>query len=280
MTTPVLALEKLYRDMQTTFAAEAGLLSAPEKSHFTGTAGIAGSPSAAAEVRILFTAPGTVGVPGITYQVSTDDGETYGPVTPLLAASSISVLGVVLTISGVVALNDFVRWVALGPALPKFAFGTREPPKRGDTLRICVVPGDDAGDAGEVSAARNPGRSPTRPLATLNELFTLWVEAFDDTLGEAEDELSQWKATRLLWDGAIRVIYKSAHGTFEVVSTEHMTERSTRRHHWTMRSVVSIQAMVPDAPAFVISPPNALQTPTLTSPGLPDDSDTPETITP
>jgi hypothetical protein len=277
---PLLALERLYNDVRTRFANEAGLLSAPETARFTGAAGIAGSPTNGAEVKILFVVGGVVGVPGITYQASLDDGATYGPITPLGVATTILVLGVTLTLAGVVTAADFVRWVQSGPAVPAFAFGTREPAKRGDTYRVTFVPGDDAGDAGEVRPARNPGRDP-RPLHTLVETFTVYCEAFDnDASGNPEVELLQWKAARLLWDGVIRAIYLSAHGTYEVISTEHMTERSTRRHAWAMRSVIAIQSMVPDAPSYVITPPSVVQTPTLQIPGLPDDSDPPETITP
>lgn len=278
MTVPILALEKLYDDVRTRFASEAGFLSLPETSGFTGTASIAGSPTAAAEAKVLFVVGGTVGIAGITYKVSTDDGASYGPITPLGIATTIVLLGVTLTIAGAVVADDFVRWVASGPAVPVFAFGTREPAKRGDSLRVIFVPGDEAGDAGEVGPARNPGRDP-RPLMTLGELFTVYCEAYDSTGPEVE--LAQWKAARLLWDAVMRAIYLSAHGTFEVQSTEHMTDRSTRRHAWAIRSLVTVQAPVPDSPAYVLSPPNiAEQTATLGGPGLPDDSDTPEIITP
>jgi hypothetical protein len=282
--TPVLALEKLYNDVRTRFAVEAGFLSAPEISRFTGVAAIAGSPTDTAEVKVLFVVGGVVGVAGITYQVSFDDGATYGAVTPLGLAGAIVVLGVTLTISGAVTAADFVRWVQSGVPAPVFAFGTREPPKRGTVLRVCFVPGDEAGNAGDVGPARNPGGI-TRSLGTLHELFTIVVEAFDDTPTRPEVELYQWKACRLLWDAVMRAIYLSAHGTYEVQSTEHMTERSTRRHAWAMRSLVAIQSVIPDAAAYVLTPPNiAEQTATLRIPDPPapphDDSDQPETITP
>jgi hypothetical protein len=275
---PVLALEKLYADVQALFAAEAGFVSLPEVSRFTGAAALSGAPTDSAEIKVLFVVGGVVGVPGITYQVSLDDGATYGPITPLGVATTIVVLGVTLTIGGAVTAADFVRWVQRSPSVPVFAFGTREPPKRGDTYRVTFVPGDETGDAGEWRPARNVGRDP-RPLATLGELFMVYCEAFDAT--QPEKELPQWKAARLLWDGVMRAIYRSAHGTFEVRTTEHLVDRSTRRHAWAIRSLIEIQAMVPDSPAYVLTPPNiAEQTATLTGPGLPDDSDPPEDITP
>jgi len=270
----ILALEKLYTDVQTRFAAEAGLISLPETAWFTGTAAISGSPTAAACVRVLFPTGGTVGVAGIVYRVSLDDGASFGAPVALDLATSILVLGVTLTISGAVTAGDTVRWIQTGPAVPAFQFGTREPAKRGDTYRVIFVPGDEAGNAGEVRAARNPGRNP-RPLATFDELFTIYCEAFDATAISPEVELRQWKAARLLWDAVVRAIYLSAHGTYEVVSVEHMIERATRRHAWTIRSLVRIQSMVPDAPGFVLRAPTSVA---LTV-GLEVDDDPVETIT-
>lgn len=276
--TPVLALEQLYNDVRTRFAAEAGILSLPELSRPTLGASLVGSPTDTAQVKVVIVVGGVVGVAGITFKTSLDDGATFGPVLALGVATSILVLGVTLNLAGALLADDFVRWVASGPAVPKFAFGTREPAKRGDPFKITFVPGDESGGAGEVLPARNIGRDP-RPLATLAELCTIYVEQFDDTPGNPEVELYQWKACRLLWDGVLRAIYLSAHGTYEVVSTEHMTERSTRRHAWAMRSVIAIQSMVPDAPAYVLTAPVCEQTPTLTN-TVTDDSDTPEIITP
>lgn len=274
MTVPVLALEKLFGDVQTRFASEAGLLGLPETAWFTGTASIAGSPTAASETRVLFTVGGVVGVAGIFYRVSTDDGATYGAPIALGLSTSILVLGVTLTLAGAVTANDFVRWTQNGPAVPVFQFGTREPAKRGDVYRVVFVPGDESGNAGALVAPRNPGRNP-RPLHTLDELFTVYVEAFDSSAGKPEIELAQWKAARILWDAVIRAIYLSAHGTYEVISTQHMVDRSTRRHAWTMRSVIAIQSMVPDAPGFVLSAPTSIA---LTV-GLEVDDDPVEIIT-
>lgn len=272
MTVPVLAIEKLFGDVAARFAAEAAVVGLPEVSRFSGTASIAGVPTDASETRILFTVGGTVGVAGIFYRVSTDDGATYGAATALGTGDEITVLGVTLTISGTVGADDFVRWTQTGPAVPTFAFGTREPAKRGDTRRVIFVPGDDSGNAGDYAPARNPGRNP-RPLGTLRERFTLYVEAFDST--SPESELAQWKAARLLWDATVRAIYLAAHGTFAILSTSHMIDRSTRRHAWSIRSIVEVEAMVPDAPAFIPTAPLDVE---LTA-GLEVDDDAPVIIT-
>lgn len=128
------------------------------------------------------------------------------------------------------------------------AFGWREPARRrGTTHRIVWVPGDDkSGSMGAVGPARNPGRDP-RPLATIREAFTVYVEATD--LSAAENELAQWKAARLLFDAWLRCVYKAAHGTFAIGTPAYLVERKERRHGVTIRVPCTIEAMVPDEPA-------------------------------
>ncbi|AKF06076.1 hypothetical protein [Sandaracinus amylolyticus] len=129
---------------------------------------------------------------------------------------------------------------------PGQSFGWREPPKRDAAPRITWVPGDDAsGDLGAYDAARNPGANP-RALATLHELVTVYVEASDPT--SPENERAQYRATRLLYDAWLRAVYLAARGMFEIRVQRWMNERSTRRHGAAIRVVLSIEAMVPDAP--------------------------------
>lgn len=123
-------------------------------------------------------------------------------------------------------------------------FGWREPAHRTGTRRIVWVPGDD-GELGEVGPARNPGRNP-RPLWTIDELFTVYVEAQDATA--AENELAQYTAARLLFDAWLRAVYLAAHGTVRVTRSQWVSDKSTRRFGATIRAVVAIEAMVPDAP--------------------------------
>lgn len=122
------------------------------------------------------------------------------------------------------------------------AFGWREPSKQAGERRIVWVPGDD-GELGEVGPARNPGRNP-RPLATVRELFTVYLEALD--LTAPENELAQYTAARLLFDRWLRAVYVSAHGTFEIRSVAWVTDKQVRRHGATIRVVATIEAMVPD----------------------------------
>jgi hypothetical protein len=131
-------------------------------------------------------------------------------------------------------------------------FGWREPAKRAGTMpRVVWVPGDD-GEMGPLDPARNPGRNP-RPLATLRELFTVYLEAQDPS--EPENELKQYIAARLLYDAWVRAVYLAAHGTFAIRSTRWVDDKTTRRFGATIRVVGAIEAMVPDLPQALASTP-------------------------
>jgi hypothetical protein len=54
--------------------------------------------------------PGTVGFVGVTVQVSTDAGTTYGPLTALALTGSLTIDGVMLTLAGPLAAGDVVSW--------------------------------------------------------------------------------------------------------------------------------------------------------------------------
>lgn len=123
-------------------------------------------------------------------------------------------------------------------------FGWRSPSKRaGQQNRICWVPGDPAGAAGALMGARQPGRNP-RPLDTLLELFTVYIEGRDAT--SLENELLQYKAARLIFDAWYRAVYLSARTLVAVKSATWMVDRKARRHGATIRVVCTVQAMIPD----------------------------------
>lgn len=125
-------------------------------------------------------------------------------------------------------------------------FGWREPAKRTGSMRIVWVPGDDeSGDVGELGPARNPGRNP-RSLATLRELFTVYIEAADITA--PENERAQYTATRLLFDAWLRCVHLAARGTYSIESARWVNDKATRRYGATLRVLATIEAMVPDAP--------------------------------
>jgi hypothetical protein len=125
-------------------------------------------------------------------------------------------------------------------------FGWRSKAKQLVTgTRIVWIPGDDAsGNVGKLAPARHPGRNP-RPLHTLHELCTVYIVANDATA--AEDERKQYEATRLLYDAWLRAVYRAAHGTYEIVSSSWVTDKLERRFGATLRVLISVEAMVPDA---------------------------------
>lgn len=139
------------------------------------------------------------------------------------------------------------RFAAEGTSVPN-VFGWREPTKRSQTARRIVwVPGDDkTGELGELGAAKFPGRDP-RPLATLDELFTVYLSAQDPTAPETER--AQYQIARELFDAWWRAVHLAAHGTVVLRKSSWVIERKERRFGATIRALCSIQAMVPDAVA-------------------------------
>jgi hypothetical protein len=136
------------------------------------------------------------------------------------------------------------RFAAESTEVPNI-FGWREPTHRGGQQnRICWVPGDPSGAAGEVGGARQPGRNP-RSIGTLMELFTVYVEGRDAT--SPENEMAQYKAARLIFDAWFRAAYLSMRDLLVVKSASWMVDRTTRRHGATLRVVCTVQAMIPDA---------------------------------
>lgn len=136
---------------------------------------------------------------------------------------------------------------------PPQTFGWREPAKRGTPYRIVWVPGDDRnGDVGELGPAKQPGRNP-RPLWTLDEQFTVYLEASDPT--DPENERAQYHAARLLFDTWARAIYRVGRGTVHVSKPTWVVDKKVRRHGATIRVLASIDAMVPDT-AYPLAPPD------------------------
>ncbi len=143
-------------------------------------------------------------------------------------------------------LMDDDAAAAIPPTTPvPQSFGWREPAKRSGTRRIVWVPGDDeSGDLGKLAAAKSPGRNP-RPLATLGELFTVYLEAQDPAAPETER--NNYQIARELFDAWLRAVHLSAHGTYAIVSARWLIEKNVRRFGTTIRVLGTIEAMVPDA---------------------------------
>lgn len=138
------------------------------------------------------------------------------------------------------------RFSAEGTAVPNL-FGWRASAQQLTTgTRIVWIPGDPNGSVGNHLPARNPGRDP-RPIATLDELFTVEISASDAS--DLESERKQYEATRLVYDTWFRAVYLAAYGTFKVLSDEWVTEKKERRYGACIRAVCSVQSMIPDAPA-------------------------------
>lgn len=124
------------------------------------------------------------------------------------------------------------------------SFGWLEQPRLATvTSRITWMPGDVGGKLGAIESARQPGRNP-RPLATVIELCTVDVFAFDPT--QPTVELAQYTAARLLFDAWYRAVYLAARGTFALQSTEWVRPKSGRPHGACIRAVLALDAMIPD----------------------------------
>ncbi len=129
--------------------------------------------------------------------------------------------------------------------------GWREPAKSPTGPRITWAPGDPAGNLGELGGAVSPGRVP-RPLATLNELVTVELQAVD--VSARENERAQYHAARVLFDAWYRAVYLAAHGTFTVRSVAWMRDRTVRVYGACIRCVLELQSAVLDEPAGISAP--------------------------
>jgi hypothetical protein len=125
-------------------------------------------------------------------------------------------------------------------------FGWREPQKHltgAPAARLVFVPGDSSGSLGEDLPPRHVGRAP-RPIATLGELFQVYVTAYDASA--PENELAQYQAARVLFDEWRKAMHLAAHGTFEIQSARWNTDKSERRYGAEIIVTCSIQSMIPD----------------------------------
>lgn len=135
-------------------------------------------------------------------------------------------------------------------------FGWREPSRQlnqgvGGGNRIVFTPGAPTGDLGKVVGPDKPGRNP-RPLATLQEAFTVLIWGYDSSL--PEDELAQYKATRLLYDTWFRACVLSFHARFHIISQAWSTERKERQLGAVIQAVCTVDAMIPDVASVEVLP--------------------------
>ena len=146
--------------------------------------------------------------------------------------------------------NDVVaRFAAEGTNVPN-VFGWSQRRQRGaQQNRICWEPGDPSGAAGALIGARQPGRNP-RPIDTLEELFSVYIEGRDNSA--PEDEKLQYIATMKLFMAWRRAVYlKPLDGEkrqlVTVRSTGWMVDRTVRRNGATLQVVCTVQLMIPDS---------------------------------
>lgn len=125
-------------------------------------------------------------------------------------------------------------------------FGWREPARQMTAQRRIVwIPGDPANAVGTILGAKK-NVSPYRSLGTLQELFTVEISASDTSA--PEDELAQYRATRLLYDYWFRAVYHAS-GMPTILSMEWETRRTERRRGTLLRVVFALDANIPDESA-------------------------------
>lgn len=138
-----------------------------------------------------------------------------------------------------------------------FSFGWREPPRQSQSVnRLVWVPGDPSAKLGEVNPPKYPGRLPERPLASLAELFTVYVLTSNVARpGGQTDELVQYRSARLMLDALVRAMALSFTLGSQLVirSAEWLTEKDEKRFGTGIRLVGAILAVIPDA-AVTLAP--------------------------
>ena len=135
----------------------------------------------------------------------------------------------------------------LDPA-PSVVFGWREAPKQVNqgvlgANRVVVSPGDPTGKMGDFMSAKLPGRAP-RPLATMGELVTLYLWAFDGS--DPTDAKAQWAAARRLHDVVFGVLIRTFQGRFKQVSKQWLNVDRERAFGAEIEAVIMVEAMIPD----------------------------------
>ena len=135
------------------------------------------------------------------------------------------------------------RFAAEGIDVPQ-TFGWLAPAEQMRTAtRITWTPGDAGGSVGTIGPAKYPGGNP-RQLATLNELCTVEITAFDDTA--PTNERAQYQVTRDLFDAWKRAVYLAARGTYQILSATWAGGDRARRMGSTIRVVFAVQAPITD----------------------------------
>lgn len=142
------------------------------------------------------------------------------------------------------------RFAQDGTHVPN-SFGWKEKAKHGANNRIVWYPGKPGdGEAGKHAPASKQPINP-RSVATLLEVFTCEIQGYD--ANATDNEMAQYKATRLLYDAWFRAVYLAAYGTFTIETLNWDRTKTERQHGAMLVAVCTIQAMIPDA-AFGTAP--------------------------
>lgn len=158
--------------------------------------------------------------------------------------------------------------------------------------RVVWVPGDPTGKAGKligatkapISVATRAGVATTaRNLADLDELFTVYLQAYDPT--DADNELRQYKETRLLFDALIGAIYRASHeghavGVVHVDDPIWSTNQTEQKHGGRLTVVGRVRSPIPDDPTSYAFPTNIHVGPDATTVLPARDQDIPVTPAP
>lgn len=124
--------------------------------------------------------------------------------------------------------------------------------------RVVWVPGDPTGKAGKLLGAtkapiatstRTGQAAKARNLADLDELFTVYVQAYDPT--DPDNELKQYNEARLLFDALIAAIYRSSHeghavGVVHVDDPIWSVNQNEQKHGGRLTVVGRVRSPIPD----------------------------------
>lgn len=137
-------------------------------------------------------------------------------------------------------------------------FGQREPAKRvnqgpGTANRICFVPGDETGKAGDENPVRMPGGNP-RPLALLAEVASVycWAKDTSASAGEREDYI----AARALYAAARAAIQRAGGGNVKCLSPKWIVDTKERRYGYEIMFLVVFGTTIHDlgSPTQICNP--------------------------
>jgi len=147
--------------------------------------------------------------------------------------------------------DDCVSLFAAEETAGAFYFGWNEPDKQHTENRVVIfVPGDPGGNIGNLLPAKNVGVGLARNLATIDEMLTIIVDAYDPTDASGPtSERSQYAAARLLFDDVLRAIHLSAHGRYTLRKINWLAEKKVRRKGAAISILLTVQGTIPDAPS-------------------------------